>query len=290
MTAVAEASPLTVTEPGLYTIPDDVYHADPVPGGSLSFSGAKRIVPPGCPALFRWEQLHGRPDKATFDFGHAAHTLVLGVGAPLVVVDADDWRTKAAKEQRDAAYAAGHTPILAAEHRVVVDMADAIRQHPLASALLNPDHGAAEQSLFWHDATYDVWRRARIDWLRNRASGRTLVVDYKSTVCAAPSAISKAVANYSYHQQAPFYLDGVSALDIADDAAFVFLFQEKTPPYLVTVAELDDEALRIGRERNRLALEVYAECSATDTWPGYTDDVELITLPAWATYQHRELL
>lgn len=77
MTALA-AEPLAVTEPGVYDdMPEHVYLADPVPGGSLSFSGAKALLPPSCPALYRHQRDHGRPPKPAFDFGHAVHSMVL---------------------------------------------------------------------------------------------------------------------------------------------------------------------------------------------------------------------
>lgn len=281
--------PTVISESGVYTIPEDVYHSDPVPGGSLSSSGARRLLPPSCPAVFRYEQLNGRPNKKTFDFGHAAHAEVLGIGAPLEVVDAEDWRTKAAQEARKAAYAAGHVPILAAEHQQVLGMAAALREHPIASALLDPDRGQPEQSLFRLDTTHEVWLRARLDWLPDPADGRMIIPDYKSTVSAEPASVAKSIANYGYHQQAAWYLDMVLALGLAETAAFVFVMQEKTPPYLVTVAEPDSASLRIGRHLNQQALEVYAECSATDTWPGYTDDVELVSLPPWVTNKYLEI-
>jgi hypothetical protein len=58
--------------------------------------------------------------------------------------------------------------------------------------------------------------------------------------------------------------------------------QEKTAPYLVTVIELDVLAVREGDALNRRALEVYADCTRTGMWPGYTDAIELIGLPRWA--------
>lgn len=283
MTAAVDIElPVSITEPGCYDLPEKAYHSDPVPGGSLSSSGARRILPPSCPAIFRHEQLNGRPEKRQFDFGHAAHAEVLGSGAPLVVVDAEDWRTKAARDQRDAAYAAGHVPILATEHEQVLGMAEALRAHPIASALFNPERGKAEQSLFWWDPRFDVCRRARLDWLPFASDGRMILGDYKSTVCAEPAAVAKSVANYGYHQQAGWYIDLVKALGLAEDVAFVFVMQEKTAPYLVTVAELDHTALRIGRHLNDRALEVYAECAATDTWPGYTGRPQTtLYAPAW---------
>ncbi len=267
--------------PGLYDgIPDVAYHAD---RESLSVSGAKKMLPPSCPAIFHHDREHGQPPNAVFDFGHAAHSVVLGAGSEIKVVDADSWRTKAAKEDADAIRAAGHTPILAHEWQQVLGMAEAINAHPVASALLDPHHGKPEQSGYFRDGAHDVLRRFRLDWLPDTDGGRLIVPDYKTAASAEPGAIRKAVANYGYHQQHAWYLDGLHALGLAEDIAFVFIFQEKTAPYLVTVVELDAEAVHVGRALNDRALQVYEECTATGVWPGYTSDVELISLPPWAT-------
>src|SRR5512135_3837265 len=106
------AGPLTITEPGIYDLPADVYHADPVPTGSLSSSGARLLLPPSTPAHFRWAREHPRPSTPAMDFGRAAHRIVLGVGEDLVEVQADSWRTKAAQQAADEARAAGKTPLL----------------------------------------------------------------------------------------------------------------------------------------------------------------------------------
>ena len=279
---------MTLTVPGVYDDLDEAtYHAHP----ALSASGAKRLLPPSCPAIYKYERDHGRPPKKEYDLGHAAHKLVLGRGAEIAVVDADSWRTKAAQEAQKTAHAEGRIPLLAHEHRQVQAMAERLRAHPVAKALFDPGRGGKpEQSLFWHDTRHGVDRRARLDWLPAATDGRMILPDYKTAKSAEPRAVAKAVADYAYHQQAAWYIDAAQALGLADDVAFVFVFQEKTPPYLVTVAELDAQALHVGRVLNDRALEVFAECSAHDTWPGYSDDVELISLPAWATYRLQELI
>ncbi len=275
-----------ITEPGVYGMPHAEYLADPVPGGSLSASAAKRLLPPSCPALFRHYQDHPPEPSPVFDFGHAAHQKVLGAGPEIVVIEADSWRTNAAKGKAREAREAGKTPLLTAEHEQVLAMAAALREHPIASALFDPDRGGkAEQSLFWQDYGSDVWRRARLDWLPDwrNIHQRPVIGDYKTTVCADPTAaIGKHVLNYGYHQQAAWYLDGVRELLPGSDPAFVFVFQEKTAPYLITVCELDDLAERAGRRRNAEAIERYRDCKEAGTWPGYSDDIELISLPPWA--------
>ena len=273
---------MTGHAPGVYDIPEAEYFADP----ALSCSGAKLLLPPSCPAKFRYRQDHPE-HKDVFDRGSAAHKMVLGAGPPIVLVDAPDWRGKAAKEAREAAYAEGATPLLLADAAGIWAMAGVIREHPIAGVLLNPDLGGRpEQSLFWADEETGVRRRARVDWLPDlHLGGRPILTDYKTCTSAAPDAIAKAVANYGYYMQDAWYTDGIRALfPDHDDPAFVFVFQEKEPPYLVTVAQLDDDARAAGRARNRQAIERFRDCIEADSWPGYSDDIEYISLPPWAAH------
>jgi hypothetical protein len=279
MTAAVEQ--IQITTPGVYDLPDHVYHADPVPDRSLSSTGARRLLPPNCPAKFAYWREH--PDQQReFDYGKAAHLYVLGAGPDIETIDAPDYRTKAAREALVAAYAAGKVPLLTSEHERVKAMADAIRQHPIAGRMFMPEFGEPEQSLFWVDGQTKVWRRARLDWLPvSRTGGRMILPDYKTCNRADVDGVQRTIATYGYHQQAAWYLAGAQALGLAEDHAFVFVFQEKDPPYLVNVVEPDAAALRIGRLLNREALDLYAQCTRTGVWPGYSDDVERVSLPPY---------
>ena len=284
-----------VTTPSVYDgMPEAEYHADPVPGGSLSASGAKLLLPPSCPARYWHDRCFPPPPKDTFELGTAAHRLILGTGPALVLIDAPDWRTKAAKEARDTARFEGHVPLLLADFSQIEAMATAIRKHPLAGVLLDEDRGKAEQSLFWADDDTGTWRRARLDWLPHPQPGRRLLVsDYKTCDRADRESIRKAVANYGYHLQAAQYTDGVRALGLDDDPAFVFIFQEKSAPYLVNVVQLDDDAMAAGRDRMRLACEIFRDCTKSGCWPGYSDlsrDPDVISLPPWAARPVEEYL
>lgn len=277
-----------ITEPGVYDIPAETYHRDPVVGGSLSASGAKKLMPPSCPALFKAWRDGGTEHKDVFDFGRAAHQRVLGVGDPVVVVDADDWRGKAAREARDEARAAGATPILAKDDAVIEEMAAALRSHPMAAALLDPDQGKAEQALVWQDRESGVWCRALVDFLRHPVDGQRLVVpDYKTAVAVDPDSISKALWSYGYYGQAGWYAEGAQALGLSDGPpAFVLICQMKTPPYLVVCAQVHPDTVGWGHARNRKARDLYARCTERDVWPGYADDrVISVSLPTYAEYE-----
>ncbi len=277
---------MNIDQPGVYEMSAEEYHRDPVDGGSLSSSGARKLL--ACPAKYRYEQDHGQPHKKEFDFGHAAHRKVLGVGAEIVALDFPDFRTKAAKEAVQEVRAAGGIPLKVDDYERVEQMAEAIRLHDIAGPLFQPDRGVAEQVHVWADRTYGVWRRSMLDWQIRTAAGRLVVVDYKTTETASREAIRKSVASYGYHQQHAWYVDGAKALDLDDDPGFIFVFQEKTAPYLVNVVRLDDLAVTVGRERNEQAIWRYAECRRTGVWPGYGDDIDLISLPPWAVTSHLE--
>lgn len=263
-------------QPGVYEIPEDAYHADPVPGGSLSSTGARRLLDPSCPALFKYELDHGQEPKAYFDFGTAVHTTILGVGPRLVVVDADSYKTKAAQAERDEIRAAGDVPLLPKERKQIDDMAEALTRHPRAAELLAPATGEPEQTYLWVDEQTGIWCRARPDW-----SNDDQIVDLKTTQDPHPEAVQKAIWNYRYDQQRGWYVDGHRAV-IGRTPAFTFIFQGKQPPYLVTVAELDATAEAIGEARNRQARHIYAACRAAGTWPDYGHHTHVLALPQWA--------
>jgi PDDEXK-like domain of unknown function (DUF3799) len=275
-------------EPSGDAVVRDLPHEQYLQHPALSASGAKTLVRPGGPARFAHEREHGRPPRTQFDVGHAAHAAVLGVGPVLEVIDAPDWRTKAAREQRDLARAAGRVPVLIDTARQVADMAAALRADPLAARVLTKGSGDPEVSLFWHDPEHDVDRRGRVDWLRRAdPNGRLILVDYKTCESADPDALARAVVRLGYHQQAAWYRDLVIGLGLASSAPFLFVFQETTAPYLVNVVELDGETLTMGAERNARALRLFAECTASGVWPGYTSSgITMLSAPSWAHYAH----
>lgn len=263
-----------IDQPGIYEIPADEYFAHP----ALSASGAKKLLPPSCPAIFKWEQDNPPASSDAFDFGHAAHKLVLGEGETIVEVEAKDWRTKNAQEAQQKAYYEGRIPLLSKDLRKAEAMAKVVSEHPMASTLFDPAFGLPEQSLFWQE---DIWRKRRLDWLPEPIDGRMILADYKTSASANPEAFRKSAGNFGYYMDAAWSIDAVKALGLCEDAAFIMVVQEKTAPYLITVVELDADALRLGREQNERAIQTYIRCMDSDTWPSYSDDVVLLSLPRW---------
>lgn len=277
--------------PGLHRgIPAEAYHRDPVPGGSLSSSVARKMLPPSCPALARHKQLNPEV-KPYFDEGVVAHRLILGEGPEVVEVRYDSRRTNAAKAEIAKARAAGKVPMLTKDLTRVRVMVDAVRAHPTARRLFDPDNGGApEQVIVWRDPDLGIGRRAMLDWLRIDGPRRPLVVDLKTTTSVAPQAIAKTIADHRYFQQDPWYRDGVRSLGV-EDPGFLFCFVEKTPPHLVAVIQLDPDDVDQGARDNRTAMQMWADCVESGHWPTYypePTDIPTISLPRWAARRFEE--
>jgi PDDEXK-like domain of unknown function (DUF3799) len=258
-------------------LPEENYHAHP----ALSQSGAKLLLPPSCPAIYRWHQDNPPGPDERFDIGQGAHSLLLGVGADLVEIPADDWRRKATQEQADTIRAAGAVPLLSRTYQLVHTMADTVRSHRLANALLTA--GQPELSLFWSDPQTGAPLRGRLDYWRPDLG---VIVDYKTTAGGVhPALWGKAMADYGYCIQAAAYIDGVRATGLHHDPAFLWVVQSKQPPHLVTVIEPDAEALAVGAQLWRQAVDIYAACTDSGQWPAYPDEISYASLPAWYVRQ-----
>lgn len=292
--------PVAPSEPGLYRgISDLTYHAD---RNSLSSSGARALLPPSCPALFKHEQDNLRPAKRVFDIGHAAHTLILGTGSPTFVLDpaihglkkdgdiaASPRATATWKAAEAEARERGEVPVHITDWRVIEAMAQAVKGHKLAGALF--EDGEAELSGYWRDPATGVALRFRPDWSTWRGSrgDHLYLVDLKTTDDASPAEFARSVNKYRYHAQDAWYTAGAEALELADRVSFLFVAVSKKAPHLVSVCELDYEAKQLGHRLNRQAIETYARCIETNEWPDFGTGPHLISLPAWATRQIEEI-
>lgn len=266
------------TSPGLYPdLPEDVYHGDLE---SLSSTGVRLLVKQGGPAKLVGSE---REDSDAFDIGTAAHTMLLGTGAGIVEVEADSWSTKAAREARAAARAEGKVPLLSKQAAATRRMVDAALSQPAIAELFPPTpEGVAEMSAYAIDPMTWVTLRARFDYLVFGPDKRVKVRDYKTTKNAAPYPFAKSAVDYGYHVQAAHYIRVLEALGYVVEE-FVFLAQEKEPPFLTCLFEFDTEALKVGDRIVTAGAEIFARCTESGEWPGYEPGINRMSLPAWAS-------
>ncbi|WP_353809108.1 PD-(D/E)XK nuclease-like domain-containing protein [Agromyces sp. SYSU T00194] len=250
----------------VHDLPDDVYFGH----DSLSSTGARRLL--DSPARFRYEQDNPQAPRQAFDEGHAIHTLVLGTGSNIVELEFDNYRTKAAQEERDAVYAAGGVPMLVKDMAPIRATAEAVLAHPTARRLFEQD-GTPETSLF---AEIDgVACRARFDYYA------PVAVDLKTTAGRADRhGFAQAAAKYGYEVQDAWYRDVREAVT-GERGEFVFVVVEKDAPNLIGVHQLDRDFVDLGRAKTRRARAVYADCIESNQWPGYPEPIQLVVPPVW---------
>ena len=221
-------------------------------------------------------------EEGKFDIGTAAHKLLLEGVENVVVVEADDWRTKAAKETRDLARASGMSPLLEREWEAVKAMVDAAREQFGAFGLdLEPlpfTEGKPEQSIMWHEPN-GVCCKARIDWLHDDHS---TVDDYKTTSrSASPDTWTRSTLySIGADVQAAFYLRGLERLT-GKRPAWRFVVQETFPPFALSVISLGPDVMELAEAKVDYAITKWVECMTRDEWPAYPMRICWAEAPAW---------
>lgn len=273
-----------IDTPGIYAMSAQEYHSDPVILPSLSASVASILLTqsPRHAALAHPRlSLAYQPDEdSRFDLGSAAHALLLeNDGSKVCVIEAADWRTKDAKAKRDEARANGLFPILAKHNFAVTAMVKAAREFVETTELAGIfTRGKPEQTIVWQEGT--SWCRARLDWLTDDHS---LILDYKSTESAQPEQVIRQIGRMGYDIQSEFYRRGLAAVRSGkvDLPAFVFLFQEITPPYACSLVALSNAYVEIGQRKIADAIDRWQQCLQLGQWPGYSTAIHYAEPAAW---------
>lgn len=271
-----------VGAPGFYRMPEAVYHADPAPMPSLSSSIARTMLDRS--PLHAWHAhprlnpAHEAEESTRLDLGSIAHRLVLGAGADLEIIEAEDYRTKAAKEARDAAREAGRIPCLRSQFHQVAEMAEAAR--PVFHELFGGEPAVrahAELVMIWREGP--VWCRGMIDAISHDLRVRA---DYKTTADAAPAVFGRRLYDAGYHFQEAFYERGLAAMDPEGRGrrtSFV-IAQEIDPPYAVSVHRVDAAGRMIAAKQAAAAIGMWTRCMETGEWPGFPG-INTPELPTW---------
>ncbi len=215
--------------------------------------------------------------------GTAVHTHVLELdqwdARYVMAPEGIDRRTKQGKAEWEAfsVAATGRTVLSRAEADIVMRMARSVFAHPAAAMLLGLA-GKAETTWMWTDEASGLECKCRPDWLTD---DHRLIVDLKTTEDASPIGFRKSIANWRYHVQSSWYLDGIERATGTRPDQFIFICVEKKPPYAVAVYAADADMIAAGAKQARLDLDTLAICKAADAWPGYSDQIETISLPPW---------
>lgn len=264
----------------LVTMTADAYHADPCDQPSLSASIATLLITASPAHAYtahpRLNPNYERKTDDKFEFGTAAHQLLLEGDAALDVCLYDNWRTKAAQEQQATSRAHGRIPVLAKDADRLHEFAAAVREQ-LAELGMDPvpfTDGNPEQTLLWDED--GVLCRARIDWLHTDGTVR----DLKTTSRLALGWDRGALFDHGCDIQAALYLRGLRRL-LGHTPEWTWIVAETKPPYGVIPYRLTAPVLALGDAKVDKALAMWRACTVTGKWPGYPRDVVDAELPAW---------
>ncbi len=269
-----------VTAAGFYDMPAADYHADPCPDPSLNHTVCKLLIDRS-PAHARHAHPRLTPSAAHADsaemivIGKAAHALLLGRGSALAVMEYDDYRTKAARDARAAAYAQGFTPIKAMDYERAAAMAT--RAHPyLMDLMVGPA---------WHAEMVAIARRESL-WLRTMIDASSVnlrrLVDYKTTTrSSAPAACANMVRGYATQQAFITMILDILHPAGAGRREFTFMFQEQEPPYAVTLHRCDAALMEIASRQVDRAVLKWSMCMSLNKWPGYPLGPHLVGPKPW---------
>ena len=295
-----------IDRPGIYTDMSAAdYFADCCPQPSLSRSLAQLMLERS--PLHVW---HAHPrlnphwqrdDDSKYDLAHIAHKQLIGRGHEIEVLgeEYDSWRTKASQVLRAAALARGNLAVLSKHFRIAQAMVRAaLEQLELRGLKHLFRDGDGEVVIAWlerdpsarlphvAEPAANFWCRQMLDWLTPE---RDMYVDYKTTeAAAAPYLMPRRLVDNGWDLQAAFAERGLNAVCGEARRRFLFVQQEVESPFCLTVVELSETALTMGRKKVNAALGLWARCLAHDRWPGYPAKIVCPIYPEWAEAQWLE--
>jgi len=297
MTMYAQTENPIVIEPGIYNMPDQQYFDWP----AVSNSDLKLIArsPAHYWAAKRDPKRKPEEDTAVKAAGRALHCAVLEPEAypdRYICTPADAPRrpTKPqinAKEPSEKAIisiefwhqfeqlAAGKTILTREQYDEYLAIGLHIRNHPQLAGLLKD--GLAEKCVFANDPETGVPVKCKTDYYRH-ITDKHVICDLKKTKDARPFQSQKSAYDYNMFQQAAYYIDVWKWAGIAEIDTWIIAAVEQEPPHAVKLYEVSGQDIVRGREKYRAALNTYAECLKSDTWPAYSTDIEPLHYPGYA--------
>ena len=231
------------------------------------------------PYKYWWKYLSGKyveETTKTFDFGKASHGFVLEpnkwneefVVSPTFKGDGSMKRRENFKETHS-----DKTIISMSEYETLKRMRDVLENDRTVRDLLFVSDKIVEKSFFWQNPETGIFCKCRPDQISKQIIG----LDYKTTEDASTNGFPYHAKKYRYRNQAAIYSEGLLHNGIELDA-FIFIAQEKKPPYLVNYFYATNDTLANGRESFLKDLEDLKICRETNTWPMYGNDIKPLEL------------
>jgi len=236
------------------------------------------------PEKFKYYREHPPEPTPALVFGQLFHKMALQpteVWGEFGVSPTCDRRTKEGKERwkQFQILSEGKTIVTMDMVEQAAEMCAALQANDYCRKLLS---GAKETPYFWVDEMTGIDCKCRCDVV-TEINGLSVIVDLKSTTNASTDSFMHEAVKYGYGMQAAMYSEGVKA-NTGKQHLFVFVVQEKEPPYAVNVLQADAPFLQYGYDVFRECIGVYADCVKTGEFFGYLgkyDTINTLSLPSY---------
>lgn len=281
---------MSVPQPtnGIHSLSDRDYFAIDLPSSSTT----KTLI--GRPnAALAWERANPKDDdNEAFAIGAFAHAMILApesISENFIITGKIDRRTKEGKAEADAlarrASLSGARIITDEQAALATAMAEAVQNHPVASALLS--HAKHREITIITDI---VGRPAKgkIDALAHKertalTPGATIVIDIKTTASADPREFAASAAKFGYFHQAAWYRRLVEAEyghggTLVDD--YVIIAVEKNAPHLVAVYRVPPVAIEVADRKIDELVARWWMVKEGDA-SGYPEQLTDLVAPPW---------
>ena len=219
-----------------------------------SYSFAKNIIKSGIDYAAAMKLgLIDHPASSAMDLGKFIHAVLLGGEQNFVVKKYPDFRTKEAREWRDAQT----LPIIdEAQFDTITYIADRIKEHPVASGLLLGENVEHEVKLTAQINNQDWVGYA--DALKKENGKVVFIVDLKTTTQF--DRFKYQVRDMAYDLQSAVY----QAISQNPEAKFYWVIAETVAPYRIGVAVASERLLEYGYEKLANANDAIAEFKKRD--------------------------
>ena len=229
------------------------------------------------PLHFRYFMDSPEEQTPALVFGQAAHAAVLegreAFEKDFTTCPNLDRRTKEGKQKYfEFVESAGSKTLISNEDFVkIAAMREVFWSDPRVIELLN-NPCKTEVPFQWIDGKTGEPCKCKADIITTDANGMPVIVDYKTTIAADYRSFRSSARKFGYDFQAGFYTEGID-LSTLEKHGFIFVVQEKEPPFAVAIYECDESMLIQGRRKFHELLALYHECRMKDEWPGYETEM-----------------
>ena len=290
----------TLPKDGIHEgVPFDEYHAWKAVGNSSVLRRMRRS------ALYT-KAMEGRPDEeSTADqvIGQAVHALVLEPDryaerfveltrcAAIRAKDGQRCENPGTKIGADGECFCGvhGKGVSSSDARIALTEDQVNRADAMANAVVQDDEArkilarctTREVSLLWTDPATGLRCKGRADlWAADPFDA--YLWELKKSARAHPTAFPREILTRGYHSQLAWYDTGARVLGFTPSSVGLIVVHDaaKDDVHEVGTYDLIADALELGREVNRRALDEYAACVREGKWPGWGR--RPLSVPNWA--------